>query len=264
MTAKALSDPTPAPIALVTGARRGIGAGIAGALARAGFDLVLLDQVRDAAAESVLATIAGLGRRGHFITADIGDIEGRAALVQQAFDCLGPVDFLVNNAGVQVDRRGDLLDVEPASFDRVMDINLRGTFFLTQAVARQMLARTSAAPHPRSIITISSINATVASIERAEYCLSKAALSMLVRQFAVRLAPAGIAAWEIRPGLIRTDMTAPVRARYDGMIADGMVPMPRWGEPDDIGRTVAALAQGLIPYATGEIIHVDGGLRLPR
>lgn len=253
-----------APVALVTGARRGIGAGVARALAREGFDLVLLDLARDDEADSLLADIAQLGRRAVFQQADIGDLDARDRVADAAFGAFGVVDCLVNNAGVQVASRGDLLDVTPASFDRVLGINLRGTFFLTQSVARRMLAAPAPHPHPRSIVTITSMNAVVASPDRAEYCLSKTGLSMMTKQFALRLAPCGITVWEIRPGLIHTDMTAPVRAKYDALIAAGGSPIARWGQPDDVGRTVASLASGRIAFSTGEAVHVDGGMHIPR
>ena len=156
-----------------------------------------------------------------------------------------------------------MLEVTPAGFDRVLGVNLRGTFFLTQAVARRMVADGPGA-HPRSVITISSSNAEIASPERAEYCLSKAGLGMMTRLLAVRLAGEGIMAYDIRPGLIRTDMTAASRAKYDRLIAEGMTPIARWGEPEDVGRAVAVLARGDLPFVTGDAIHVDGGMHIHR
>ena len=251
------------PVALVTGASRGIGRGIALALAKGGFDLVLLDLVRDADAEATLAAVAGHGASASFVVADIADLDAQREAVAAAWATSGGIDCLVNNAGVSVARRGDLLDVTPEAFDRVLDVNLRGTFFLTQDVARRMVA---AGPrgHPRSIVTISSSNAEIASPERAEYCLSKAALGMLTRLLAVRLAAEGIMAYDIRPGLISTDMTRASRAKYDRMLAEGFTPIARWGEPDDVGRAVALLARGELPFVTGEAIHVDGGMHIHR
>jgi NAD(P)-dependent dehydrogenase (short-subunit alcohol dehydrogenase family) len=172
------------------------------------------------------------------------------------------LDVLVNNAGIPSPVRGDLLDVTAPAFDAVMEVNLRGTFFLTQAVARRMLADSSEAP-ARCIVTIGSVSADAASPERAAYCCSKAALSMMVKLFALRLAPHGIACHEVRPGIVRTDMTRPVADRYDALIGEGRVPIARWGEPEDVGRAVAALCAGEFPYVTGQVLHVDGGLNIP-
>ena len=254
-----------APVAAVTGGRQGIGRGIAHALAEAGFDVVVLDLEQDAVAEETLAGIRARGRDAVFVAGDIAAIERREAMAEALFAAFGTLDCLVNNAGVQVKVRGDLLDVTPESFDRVIGVNLRGTFFLTQAVARRMVAeaREAAAP-PRSIVTISSANVFLVAPDRPEYCFSKLSLSMLTKVFALRLAPHGIRTYEIRPGIIRTDMTAPVRERYDRMIADGLTPMPRWGEPEDVGRAVAALASGSIPFSTGDAFHIDGGLHIQK
>ena len=249
------------PQAIVTGGNRGIGRGIAAALAGAGFDVVVVDRERDAGTEATLAAVAGTGRRATFVGCDIADLAAHAAALDAAWAFAGRVDCLVNNAGVGVARRGDMLDVTPESFDRVLSVNLRGTFFLTQAAARRMVAE-GAGEHPRSIVTISSSNAEIASPERAEYCVSKAGLAMMTRLFAVRLAGEGIMAYDIRPGLIHTDMTRAASAKYDRLIAEGMTPVPRWGEPDDVGRVVATLAQGGLPFVTGDAIHVDGGLHI--
>jgi len=254
-----------APVALITGGRRGLGRGIAWAMAEAGFDILLADLERDAAADETLAGIAARGRRAEFARADIADLAGHAALIDRAYAALGGLDCLVNNAGVTVDRRGDLLEASVASYDRVMNVNLRGTFFLTQAAAKRMLADTPGAGSPhRSIVVISSTNAFVAAPDRPEYTFSKTSLSMMVKMFALRLAAAGIAVHEIRPGVMRTDMTAPVTARYEGWIADGVIPQRRWGEPEDVGLTVAALASGTLPFTTGEAFHVDGGLHIQK
>jgi NAD(P)-dependent dehydrogenase (short-subunit alcohol dehydrogenase family) len=254
------------PVALVTGARRGIGRGIAWALADAGFDLALCDLVRDPDAEATEAGLAERGARFTFHAADVADVDGHAALIASARSLGGRIDCLVNNAGVPAARRGDLLELRPADFDRVMAVNLRAPFFLAQAVARTMLADPvlPGPPPSRSIVTVSSISATHASPERAEYCLSKSALPMMTRLLALRLAEAGIAAWEVRPGIVRTPMTAPVASRYDALIEAGGVPARRWGEPGDVGRVVAALASGALPFVTGEAVHVDGGLHVER
>jgi NAD(P)-dependent dehydrogenase (short-subunit alcohol dehydrogenase family) len=252
------------PVALVTGGRRGIGRGISLALAEKGFDVVVADLEEDGDARETLEGVKSRGRRAAFLMADVADIERRHDLADKAFGAFGTLDCLVNNAGVQVQVRGDMLDVTPESFDRVMGVNLRGTFFLSQAVAKRMVGETrKAGDPPRSIVTISSINALLASPNRPEYCFSKTALSMLTKMLALRLAPHGIAAYEIRPGVIRTQMTRPVADTYEGWIKAN-VPEARWGEPEDIGRAVASLASGAIPFSTGGAFHIDGGMGIPK
>ncbi|HEX6114533.1 MAG TPA: 3-ketoacyl-ACP reductase [Geminicoccaceae bacterium] len=253
------------PVALITGGRRGIGQGIAFALAEAGFDLVINDLGRDAEAEATLAGIGERGGRADFIAADLADLAAQPGLVDAAFAAFGRLDCLVNNAGVSVQSRGDLLDVAPESYDRCLNVNLRGPFFLTQRIARRMLEQTPpAGAPPRSIVSITSVNAEVASISRGEYCISKAGASMLTRLFALRLAPHGIGVFEVRPGIIRTPMTAPVAERYEREIAAGITPIARWGEPADVGRAVATGATGRLPFSVGQVVYVDGGLSLPR
>lgn len=251
------------PIALVTGGNRGIGAGIVRALARRGCDVVIADIAETADTATTRSEAERLGARTAFVAADIADLAQHARIVEAAWALGGRLDTLVNNAGVSVDRRGDVLEMTPQSFDRVMGVNLRGTFFLTQAVARRMLQEAAGTAH-RSIVTISSVNAVIASPERAEYCFAKTALAMMTKVFALRLASAGIMCYEVRPGIIRTDMTKVASERYDKLIGEGIAPLARWGEPDDIGRTVATLAAGELAFCTGEAIHVDGGLALQR
>ena len=252
------------PVALVTGGRRGIGRGIAFALAEAGFDLVINDLERDADAEATLAGIVERGARAGFIAANIADLAAHAELVDAAFAAFGRLDCLVNNAGVSVLSRGDLLDVAIESYDRCLDVNLRAPFFLTQRIARRMLEEAPpAGGPPRSIVTITSVNAETPSPSRGEYCISKAGASMLTRLFALRLAPHGIGVFEVRPGIIRTPMTAPAAARYEREIARGITPIARWGEPADVGRAVATAATGRLPFSVGQVIYVDGGLSLP-
>jgi NAD(P)-dependent dehydrogenase (short-subunit alcohol dehydrogenase family) len=254
---------TPRPRVLVTGGRRGIGRGIAFAFAEAGYDVVINDMVRDEAAE---ATLAGLREReagGAFVLGNVAALDGLPALVEAAFAAFGGLECLVNNAGISVRSRGDILDVTPESYDEVMAVNLRGPFFLTQAVARRMAA-VAGGPHPRSIISLSSANATMVAPDRAEYCLSKTGISMMTKLYAVRLAELGIGVFEIRPGIIRTDMTAVVKEKYDRLIADGISPVRRWGEPGDIGAAAVALASGQFHFSTGDAIHVDGGLHIHR
>ena len=252
-----------APVALVTGGRRGIGAAICHALAKRGFAVAVADIERDANAEETLRALKNSGARTEFFRADIGDIARHSSLLDRVWKSFGTLDCLVNNAGVQVKARGDLLDVTPESFDRLMAVNLRGTFFLTQAAAKRMVAekRAKSAPH-RSIVTISSINVMRAAVNRGEYCMSKSALTMMTKLFALRLAEHGIHCYEIRPGVIATDMTAPAKDRYDTFIAGGGVPMKRWGDPTDVGEAVASLAAGALPFSTGDYFAIDGGLHI--
>jgi 3-oxoacyl-[acyl-carrier protein] reductase len=259
----AVTPPAGRRVALVTGGNRGIGRGIAWALADSGFDIAFCDLARDADTFDTEAGLAARGARSVFHAGDLADLDGHPRLLDAAASLAGTIDCLVNNAGIPAVRRGDLLELRPEDFDRVLSVNLRAPFFLSQSVARAMLAQPECAA-ARSIITVSSISATHASPERAEYCLSKSALPMMTRLLALRLADAGIAAWEVRPGIVRTPMTAPAAARYDGLIAAGGVPQRRWGEPDDVGRVVAALASGTLPFVTGEAVHVDGGLHVAR
>jgi len=249
------------PLAVVTGARRGIGAAIAIELAARGFDIALTD-IDTTGAEETLAAIEARSARAQLFAFDLGDIECHRDVVERLGAWGGPVACLVNNAGIPALQRGDLLDVTSAAFDRVLDVNLRGTFFFTQAVARRMLADVST--HPRSIVTVSSVSAEMASVERGEYCVSKAGLGMLTKLFALRLAEEGIGVFEVRPGIIRTPMTEGVAGVYDKRIADGVVPAKRWGQPEDVARVVAALASGQLAFATGSVVNVDGALSIPR
>jgi len=249
-------------VALVTGGTRGIGLGIARALAAEGWALALCG-VRDA--DEVRGVLDELEGRAAYFQADVSRVEDRARLAAAIGERYGAVDALVNNAGRAPRVRADILDATEDSFEELMRINLQGPYFLTQALARQMVGRKTADPSfAGAIVFVTSVSAEMVSIARGEYCVSKAGLAMAARLFAVRLAPLGIPVYEVRPGIIATDMTAAVREIYDARIADGLVPERRWGQPDDVGRTVAALVRGDLPYATGSIIHVDGGLSLPR
>jgi NAD(P)-dependent dehydrogenase (short-subunit alcohol dehydrogenase family) len=247
----------PSPLAIVTGGRRGIGAAIAIALARQGFDVAVTD-IDVAGAEQTVKKIRKIGRRGLFVQSDLAEVADHARVVATVTEWGGPVACLVNNAGVPAPTRGDLLELSAEAFDSVLDTNLRGTLFFTQAVARSMLQLPAA--HLRSIITISSVSAEMASPERSEYCLSKAALAMAVKLFALRLAADNIAVFELRPGVIRTPMTEAVAEKYQARITAGLVPMGRWGEPEDVANAAAALASGQFAFATGSVINVDGGL----
>jgi 3-oxoacyl-[acyl-carrier protein] reductase len=254
------------PAAFVTGGRRGIGRAICWALADGGFDIVVNDIVEDEAVGDTLSGIESRGGQAMFLRGDVGDLAGHAALTSAAWEGFGGIDCLVNNAGIQVAVRGDLLDTTAESWDRLLSTNLRGPFFLTQRIARLMIATPPRRGQGgrRVIVNIASINSERASIDRGEYCISKAGVSMMTSLFALRLARHGIAVNEIRPGIVRTDMTAPVKDGYDRQIAGGLVPIARWGEGEDIGRAVAALASGAFPFTTGEALHVDGGLHIGR
>ncbi len=243
-------------VAIVTGAGRGIGLAIAAALAEAGF------AVARVSLESAPEPLPGEAAPGAYFAADIADLAGQGALLERIAAALGEPECLVNNAGVTSLQRGDLLDLAPESYDRTLAINLRAGFFLTQAFARRRLAK--APGLPGSIVFIGSANAEIIGENRADYCISKAGVAMMSKLFAARLASEGIAVFEVRPGIIRTQMTAPATAKYDALLAAGGVPMGRWGEPADIGRTVAALATGAIPYTTGIHLDVGGGLQLHR
>ena len=249
------------PAAIVTGGARGIGLACAEALADTGFDILVAD-LAEQAPDGLTENITARGAKFAYVRCDIANLDDHAALVDAAMRAFGRIDCLVNNAGVGAVVRGDLLELKPENFDRALNINLRGTVFLSQAVAKAMLA--APGNHPRSIITITSVSAEMASPERADYCISKAGLSMWVKTLALRLAPENIGVFELRPGIIRTDMTAGVTAKYDALIDSGLVPAKRWGEASDIGAVVATLAAGKLSFSTGSIINVDGALSVPR
>ncbi len=249
------------PLAIVTGARRGIGAAVAIELAACGFNLALTD-IAFGDVEPVVADIEAHGATVSLYAFDLAKLTDHDAVIAQIIAAHGPIVCLVNNAGVPAAQRGDLLDIGIASYDSVMDVNLRGSFFFTQAVARHMVATPVDAA--RSIVTVSSVSAELASIERGEYCLSKAGLGMMTKLFALRLAPLGIGVFEVRPGVIRTPMTEGIAATYDQRIAAGLVPMGRWGYPQDVASVVGTLATGAFAFSTGSVIDVDGALSIPR
>jgi NAD(P)-dependent dehydrogenase (short-subunit alcohol dehydrogenase family) len=256
---------TAARTALVTGGTRGIGLGVARALARDGWNLVLGGTRAEADVAATLDDLRASGGTVAYEAADLASRADRTRLVDALRDKHGALDALVNNAGRAPRLRADLLDASEDSFEELIRTNLQGPYFLTQAVARGQIARRQAdASFTASIVFITSVSADMASPNRGEYCVSKAGLSMAARLFAVRLAGHGIPVYEVRPGIIATDMTAGVKDTYDKRIADGLVPDGRWGTPDDVGRVVAALLRGDAPYATGSVINVDGGLSLPR
>lgn len=251
------------PAALVTGGRRGIGRATCAALAAHGFDVVAAD-IAEEGAEETRRAVEGAGGAFRFVQADVGDVQAHGALVDAAWGAFGGLECLANVAGVQVQRRQDMMDTTPESWDRLLDINTRGTFFLSQAMAKRMIAPDAPKRGHRSLVFVSSVNAVMASVNRAEYCVSKAGVAMVAKLFALRLAEYGINSYDIQPGIIRTDMTANVRDKYDALIAEGFSPIRRWGEPEDIGRAIATLASGAMPFSTGHAFPIDGGLLMPR
>jgi len=259
-----------APAAVVTGAGRGIGRAIVLALAGGGFDVVGIDIVfepgnRKKGLFEVKARVEALGGRFLPLAGDISRIEDHDRMLDAAVGVCGRIDVLVNNAGVSPLERRDILETPPESYDRLMSINARGPFFLTQNAAKRMAAQKARRDGLRpSIVFITSVSATVSSVSRPEYCLSKAALSMAATLFADSLAARGIGVFEVRPGIIATDMTAGVKEKYDRLIAGGLVPQGRWGLPEDVGRAVAALARGDFGYSTGAVIEVSGGMNIRR
>lgn len=246
--------------ALITGGSRGIGLGIATCLAREGYDLAICGVRELNAGKAVWSSLQTLGREVVYCQADIGRTPDRERLVQTVKDHFGQLNLLVNNAGIAPRERRDLLETTEDSFDEVLQTNLKGPYFLTQAVARWLVDQKQAqAGFTGCIIFVTSISATVASVNRGEYCISKSGLSMASQLWAVRLAEYQIPVYEIRPGLVQTDMTAAVRTKYDRLIADGLLLQRRWGRPEDVGRAVGMLARGDLAYSTGQVINVDGG-----
>ncbi|HET6436925.1 MAG TPA: 3-ketoacyl-ACP reductase [Anaeromyxobacter sp.] len=249
-------------MALITGGTRGIGLGCAEALTREGFDLALCGLRAEGEAAPALQGLRDRGAAVLYVQADVGDDDAPERLISAVASRYGRLDLLVNNAGMAPHERKDVLEASAESFDRVLRVNLRGPFFLTQAAARYMLER--GGPGGRCIIFVSSMSATVASTDRGEYCISKAGLSMASLVWATRLAPEGMSVFEVRPGVIRTDMTSRVADKYDRLIAQGLTLQRRWGTPQDVGRAVAMLARGDLPYSTGQVLLVDGGLTVQR
>jgi 3-oxoacyl-[acyl-carrier protein] reductase len=251
--------------ALVTGGTRGIGLGIARLLAREGWTLALGGTRPAADIQPVLDELRAIGVDVHYLRGDLARRDDRARVLAEARAAVGVVNALVNNAGRAPRVRADLLDATEESFEELVGTNLQGPYFLTQAIARDQVGRRRTdASFEASIVFVTSVSAEMASPHRGEYCVSKAGLSMAARLFAARLAGEGIPVFEVRPGIIATDMTAGVHEQYDRRLAEGLVPQGRWGQPEDVGRAVAALLRGDVPYATGTIVHVDGGLSVPR
>jgi len=254
------------PVALITGASRGIGRGIALELARERtHDLIVNYAGNEGAArecQSLCNTASGGGVRTEICQADIASAADRERLVGVARETFGRLDLLVNNAGVAPNVRADILDAGEESFDRLIAINLKGPYFLTQLAAKLMIHSPLIEGVSRSVVNVTSISAYTASVNRGDYCIAKAGLSMMTKLYAARLAEFGINVYEIQPGVIATDMTGPVKEKYDKLFAEGLTPINRWGQPSDIGKAVVAVARGLLPYSTGQVLNVDGGFHL--
>jgi 3-oxoacyl-[acyl-carrier protein] reductase len=252
-------------VALVTGGGRGIGLGIARWLAADGCDIAVCGLRPEEMVSGALGELRALGVDVLYCRADVADGEARSRLLAQIRQHFDRLNVLVNNAGVAPEVRADILEATEASYERVMRINLQGPYFLTQAVAKWMIEQREASEDFEGcIVNVSSISATVASPSRGEYCISKAGVSMATKLWAVRLGEYGIPVYEIRPGVIKTDMTRPVQDKYDRLISEGLMIQARWGLPEDVGRAVATLVRADLPYSTGQVIMVDGGMTLPR
>ena len=252
-------------VALVTGGSRGIGLGIAEALANAGFDLAINGVRPESSVTDVVKKLEDIGARVVYCRGDLASSSDRSNIIGRVKETFGRLHVLVNNAGIAPRERRDILEATEESFDEVISTNLKGNYFLTQLAANWMIAQKKGDPQFQgSIINVSSISATVASVNRGEYCISKAGISMATQLFAVRLGEYDIPVFEVRPGVISTDMTSGVKEKYDKLIEQGLCVTKRWGFPDDVGKAVRALASGDFPYSTGQVIMVDGGLTLSR
>ena len=263
---------TDRPVAIVTGASRGIGKAIAIELAELGYDIVISHfdfaadrKPHESTGQNAQAEIQASGAKCISIRADISNRDDRVSLVEVTKGETGRCDMLVNNAGVAPSKRADLLEASEESFDRVVSINLKGPYFLTQLVANWMVEQKSEFPARNfRIVNTGSISAYTSSPARGEYCISKAGVGMMTALYADRLAESGIGVFEIRPGIIATDMTSTVKEKYDKLIADGLTPIKRWGLPEDIARAIGAIAEGRLDFSTGQVINVDGGFHLRR
>lgn len=262
---KPMKVPNAMKVAVVTGGARGIGLGIARCLAGEGFDLAICGRRERGEVAGSLEELESRGARTLYVRADVAEQAARQRLIAAVRQEFGRLDVLVNNAGMAPRQRKDLLEATEESFEEVLRTNLQGPYFLTQACALWMIEqRTTASAWNGCIVNISSMSATVASTNRGEYCISKAGVSMATNLWAARLGEFGIPVYEVRPGVIKTDMTSAVEARYSDLIEHGLTIEPRWGTPDDVGRVVAALARGDLPYCTGTVVNVDGGLTVAR
>ena len=250
--------------ALVTGGSRGIGFGIATALAKAGYNISLNGLRDEHLVEDAITVLKSSHVEVFYCKGNIGDAAERKAIVEKTIERFGKIDVLVNNAGVAPLVRQDILELDESNYDRLLDINLKGTYFLTQDVAKRMILTPASDDFKPCIISITSVSATIASTNRGEYCISKAGLAMMTKLFATRLAEHNIPVYEIRPGIISTDMTAGVTEKYDRLIQNGLTLEKRWGTPEDVGKAAVALATGQIPYATGQVLEIAGGMTIGR
>jgi 3-oxoacyl-[acyl-carrier protein] reductase len=254
---------TDRPVAIVTGASRGIGRSVALELASLGYDLVV-NRAQEEEPE-VLAEAGAFGARCEFVAGSIAETETRTRIVESTRAQFGRCDLLVNNAGAAPVKRLDILEATEESFDRVLSINLKGPYFLTQQVANWMIEQREKHPdRPLRIVNIGSISAYTSSPSRGEYCISKAGIAMMTKLYADRLAVHDIGVFEISPGIIETDMTRAVKEKYDRLIAEGLTPIKRWGNPGDVAKVVGAIAEGRLDFSTGSVINVDGGFHLRR
>jgi 3-oxoacyl-[acyl-carrier protein] reductase len=255
----------PRAVAIVTGGSRGIGYGIAMQLASAGYNLVI-NGVRPASSVSeIVSELKSTGADVLYCQADISSRDDRSRMLEEILSFYGKIDVLVNNAGIAPRERKDILEASEESFSELIDTNLKGPYFLTQAVARVMINQKNDQKNLKGcIVNISSISAVVASVNRGEYCIAKAGVSMATQLFAVRLAEYNIPVYEVRPGIIKTDMTAAVSDKYDKLISEGLTLQRRWGYPEDVGKAVLALVQGYLPYSTGQVLNVEGGMLIDR
>lgn len=252
-------------VALITGGSRGIGLGIAKCLAEAGFDLAINGVRNEEDAQGALDELRALGADVLYCQGDVGLEDSRKVIVEKIKGHFGRLNVLVNNAGVAPKERKDILEATEESFDYVLNTNLKSSYFLSQAAANWMVEQKGADENfEAAIINVSSISATVVSVNRGEYCIAKAGMSMATQLFAVRLGEYNIPVYEVRPGIIATDMTAKVTEKYDKLIAEGLTVQQRWGLPEDVGKAVAALSTGSFPYSTGQVIMVDGGMNIPK
>jgi 3-oxoacyl-[acyl-carrier protein] reductase len=263
-------EPSPPARVLVTGSSRGLGRGVAEALARDGLSVAVHYGSKRAAAEETAESCRRLARSGEqrfvVLGGNIAVADDRRRLLDETLSAFGGLDGLVNNAGMAPRVRADLVEATEESFDELLAVNLKGPYFLSQSVARHWLAHRGASrlPGGYKLVFVSSVSAQMASVNRGDYCVSKAGLAMASQLWAARLAAEGVQVFEVRPGIMATDMTAGVKEKYDALIAQGLVPQGRWGTAEDVGRAVSALIAGLVPFSTGDVIHVDGGLHLQR
>lgn len=252
-------------VALITGGARGIGLGISRKLAKEGLDLAICGMREKAVVKETLHELESIGSNVLYVQTDVSDADSRNKLLEEVRSRFNRLDVLVNNAGIAPRQRADILQASETSFEELIRTNLQGPYFLTQAAANWMIEeKNTSTDFAGHIVNISSISSAVASVNRGEYCISKAGITMATKLWAVRLAEFGINVYEVQPGIIQTDMTAGVQTKYDKLIAEGLIPQPRWGTPDDVGKVVAMLVRGDLAYSTGQVIGVDGGMTLQR